>query len=641
MSSTRCQLWIAVFAGLIFFTNLGATGLWDMDEALYSTCAREMLQRNDWVVPWFNGAMFPEKPPLMFWNIMAGYGLFGINSEFGARFFSAVMGLATALAAFHLGRILFNLRVGLWAGLITASTLIFTISARAATADSPLALVTTLAFLWFVVGRDQGLGIKKTACGFATQGQSSPAWSIRFPCAVLMYACIGLGALAKGPVGVVLPIAALGAFLLFNDGWRNLPRAVWNMRPMTGILVLALVALPWYIEVGRRTDWVWPHQFLWKFNLRPFQTPILGHGDTSSFDRLLAALVSFLYYFYQIPAVLIGFFPWSVFLGPALVDAVRRLREKNGSEKMQASVILSAAKNLSRAGTLLAVCWFGAWFILWSVCKTKLSHYLLPAYPALALLTACFIDRWLSEPAGVARWALRNAWISMILVGVGIMIAVPFVTAVFLPGEWWIGSVGLILVLGGVFCWRATLHNQHRRAAVALAVTSALFLTAVFGFAAIRVDRFQNARPMIAAIRADEAKKGSELFSWKPGSKNSSDPFLSAPFSPIATYRFFRESTVFYARHQVTVCDDDPATKRSAQESLAEFLAKSKSSSKRSYVITTNEYEQEIMQTFPNQFTPIFRQPRFLDPGEMVVLRYEEGKGAKPSSSPPKNGFGK
>ena len=618
--SIRCQLGIAAFAGLIFFTNLGATGLWDMDEALYGTCAREMLQRNDWVVPWFNGAMFPEKPPLMFWNMMAGYGLFGINSEFGARFFSAVMGLATALAAFHLGRILFNLRVGLLAGLITASTLIFTLTARAATADSPLTLVTTLAFLWFVLGKGMR-GERREAedsepCGTVARGVSLTTGHgpLTTNCAVLMYACIGLAALAKGPVGVVLPIAALGVFLLFNDGWRNLPRAVWNMRPITGILVLAVVALPWYIEVGRRTDWAWPRQFLLEFNLRPFQQPILGHGDTSSFDRLLAAFVSFLYYFYQIPAVLIGFFPWSVFLGPTLVDVVGRLKKSE-------PVILSAAKNPSRSGTLLAVCWFGTWFVLWSVCKTKLPHYLLPAYPALALLTACFIDRWLSEPAGVSRWALRNAWISTIVVGVGIMIAVPFVTAAFLPGEWWIGSVGLILVFGGVFSWRATLHAQHQRAVVAFAVTSALFLTAVFGFAAIRVDRFQNARPMIAAIRADDGTKEPEVI------------------SPIATYRFFRESTVFYARHPVTVCDDDPSTKQTAQEALANFLAKSKSPSKRSYVITTDEYEREIAKAFPDQFTPIFRQRRFLAPGEMVVLRHEEGNGTTPASLPSKSAF--
>ena len=79
-----------------------------MDEALYTTCAREMLERGNWIVPWFNGEMFPEKPPLMFWTMMGGFELFGVN-ELGARFFSAVMGVGTALVAFHLGRILFNL----------------------------------------------------------------------------------------------------------------------------------------------------------------------------------------------------------------------------------------------------------------------------------------------------------------------------------------------------------------------------------------------------------------------------------------------------------------------------------------------------------------------------------------------------
>ena len=79
---------------------------------------------------------------------------------------------------------------------------------------------------------------------------------------------------------------------------------------------------------------------------------------------------------------------------------------------------------LARDGCVLASCWFGAWFVFWSICKTKLPHYLLPAYPALALLTACFIDRWLAAAdqklSFPPPWALRNAWISMILVGVGI-----------------------------------------------------------------------------------------------------------------------------------------------------------------------------------------------------------------------------
>jgi 4-amino-4-deoxy-L-arabinose transferase-like glycosyltransferase len=102
----------------------------------------------------------------MFWNMMAGYYLFGVN-ELGARFFSAVCGVGAALAAFHLGRILCNVRVGLWTGLISATTIIFTISARAATVDSALTFLTVLTFLFFVAARrgvkgvgarDQGMG---------------------------------------------------------------------------------------------------------------------------------------------------------------------------------------------------------------------------------------------------------------------------------------------------------------------------------------------------------------------------------------------------------------------------------------------------------------------------------------------------
>ena len=57
---------------------------------------------------------------------------------------------------------------------------------------------------------------------------------------------------------------------------------------------------------------------------------------------------------------------------------------------------------------MLALCWFGVWFVFWSICKTKLLHYLLPAYPALALLTACFIDRWLAAEKGSDPFASRR-----------------------------------------------------------------------------------------------------------------------------------------------------------------------------------------------------------------------------------------
>jgi 4-amino-4-deoxy-L-arabinose transferase-like glycosyltransferase len=585
----RYQLWVVAAASVIFFTNLGGAALWDMDEALYTTCAREMFQRGDWVVPMFNGQMFPEKPPLMFWTMMAGFEIFGVN-EFGARFFSAVFGVATALAAFHLGRILFNARVALWAGLITASTIIFTVSARAATVDSALTLTTTLAFLLFFIAR-----------------RRETTW----PALALMYACIGVAVLAKGPVGMVLPLAAMGFYLLLADGWRNVLRAAWWMRPFTAIIIVAAVALPWYVWVGFRTDGEWLRTFIVEYNLRPFKQPILGHGDASSLDRTLDALISISYYFYHIPAILVGFFPWAVFLGPTLVDTIRRIREKKGDRPIfvdhrcaAVPAKMGTVPPFSADGCLLASCWFGVWLVFWSVCKTKLPHYLLPAYPALALLTACFVDRWQTEPANIGRWHLRNAWLSMILVGVGIMIAIPIAAAIYLPGEAVLGLVGLIPLLGGAWCWWHTAHDRHRQAAIGFAVAAVVFLTAMFGFAALRVDRHQNAKPIIACIFADS---GIQKASGR-----------SAP--PIATYCFFRESMVYYAGYPVTRCENDQRTGRSARQELQTFLTKPKPS----YVITTDEHAPEIEKAFPAQFHVIFHQRCFGDPNkcrEVLVLR--------------------
>jgi len=669
----RYQLWIVAAASVIFFTNLGGTALWDMDEALYSTCAREMFQRGDWVVPMFNGQMFPEKPPLMFWTMMAGFELFGVN-EWGARFFSAVLGVGTALVAFHLGRILANDRVGLWTGLITASTLIFTISARAATVDSALTFVTTLAFLMFAIGWKKAArsGLPAEGSGVDDAGKPDPVLytpgpenlnadpktqnaksaanalgfvekaptplgshserseesaqepmgtkrsfaplrmttgffrqSLEMPYAVVMYACIGLAVLGKGPVGMLLPLAAMGLFLLVARGWRKLLSSARWMRPVTALLVVAAVAVPWYAWVGVRTHGEWLRVFFVEFNLRPFRQPILSHGDVSSFDFAMAALVSILYYFYQIPAVLCGFFPWAVFLGPTLADTIQRIRRRDDWWD----------------GCALASCWFGVWFLFWSICKTKLPHYLLPAYPALALLMALFIDRWQTAPGSLARWGLRNAWISMIVVGVGMTIAVPIVAVIFLPGETVLGLVGLIPVIGGGWCWWQTAHGRHAEALVAFAVTAVVFLTAIFGFAALRVDRHQNARPMIAAIRADcETRDMAVGKGSADQSHGRPSPEIGlAPFSPpIATYRFFRESTVFYAGYPVTTCDE--AANRSARQDLREFLAKPN----RSYVITTDEYTSEIDRDFPGRFHVLFRHPCFLRPGEMVVLRSQK-----------------
>jgi len=608
--------WIVVAASVICFTNLGRPALWDEDEPLYASCAREMCQRGDWVVPYYNGEMFPDKPPLMFWTMMLGYQLFGVT-ELGARFFSAVFAVVTAVVTYQLGRRLFCAEVGFWAGLIVPSSLIFTVSARAATVDSALTLATLLALSGFVAtgmgrlgsfGADElrsatgGAGGRRQQGGrvFGRRllgGRSWWAWA-------WFWFWLAVAVLAKGPVGLLLPAASVGLFLMIMNSlgrqeaarrqspgagrteptaadpggrglswWRRVwayglggmkvvasvwsPRnflaSLWRMRPLSGMVIVAAIAGPWFVQVAARNPEML-RQFLAKFNWRPFTQPILGHSGP---------------FWYYVPAVVIGFFPWSAFLGQSLVGLVRRFR----------------TPGQWTPGHLLLACWIGVWVIFWSVCRTKLPHYLLPIYPALSLMTALFLHELIRFPQRANwRW-LRLDLTSTMLVGVGLVVVFPAVAAFFVPSEWWLGLVGLILVAGAAVARRLAARRQVEWAVRVFAVMSVAWLTAIFGLAALRIDRHQVARPLMAEIEA--AGQGE----WQ-----------------VAVYRFLRPSLVFYAGQPVAVLRNE--------EDVARFLA----SSPRPYVITLDEHGERLKRLLPGQLEEVSRRPRFLRPGEVVVL---------------------
>ena len=572
----RHQAWIVVAAAIVFFTNLGATHLFDKDETLYASCAREMFQAGNWVVPTFNGDIFPDKPPLMYWLMMSGYALFGMT-EFAVRFWSAVLGIGTALATYHIGRLLFRAEVGFWAGLCVGSSIIFTVSARAATVDSALTFATTLAMLAFVVG----LRGRWREDSQPVDLKPSGTWGAM----ALMYAAMGVAVMAKGPIGVILPVGTIGLFLLLTTGKArepssqtesergvvargvgrlvgfarlltppNLLRTAWRMRPLTALAVVGVIVVPWFVMVGLKTDGVWLVKFFGEQNLGRAMNSMQGHSGTVLF---------------YVAAILIGFFPWSVFLGPSLTELTVRIRRHH----------------VWRSGYILTACWLGVYVVFWSLVSTKLPHYVLPAYPALALLTAAFVEGWIADPAHVRPCWGRNAAITMILVGVGILIAIPIVAAIFLPGEWPVALVGLIPAVGGVVYLYCLRRESPSRAMAVFAVTSVVFLTAIFGFAAVRIDRHQNAEVLLAAIRSS-----------------------SGETPDLAAYGFFKESYVFYAGRCVPHCVGPDA--------LREFLDRAE----RPYIITSDEQEEEVERYFPGRFRVLARRPRFLHSGEVVVL---------------------
>src|SRR5262249_50726586 len=160
----------------------------------------EMLESGNWVVPTFNGKLRVDKPALLYWLQLGAYEVFGVN-EFAARLPSALAALTTVLLAYELGRRTFgSASTGLLGGLIPASSVAFCAAARFANPDALLNLFTVLSLLLFWLGYSRG----------------GRLWFV--PPAVSM----GLAVLAKGPVGVVLPLTVIGLFLLWTRQLRRL-----------------------------------------------------------------------------------------------------------------------------------------------------------------------------------------------------------------------------------------------------------------------------------------------------------------------------------------------------------------------------------------------------------------------------------
>ncbi len=255
--------------------NLGGPSLWDIDEGNNAQAAREMYESGNVIVPTFNYKLRVDKPVLLYWLQASAYHVCGVN-EFAARLPSALAALLAALVTYELGRRLFGQSAGLLAGLILASSVAFCGAAHFANPDALLNLCTVLTLwcFWNHYSRERG-GWWLLGCGAAS----------------------GLGMLAKGPVGLLLPMTVTMVFLL----WRRELRRLWDLRLLGASVLFLLVALPWYIWVGLETKGEWLIGFFWKHNVQRAVGAMENHGGP---------------FYYYVLVLIAGLTPWSIFLGP-------------------------------------------------------------------------------------------------------------------------------------------------------------------------------------------------------------------------------------------------------------------------------------------------------------------------------------
>lgn len=335
----------------------------DRDEPRFAEASREMLQRGDFVVPYLNNRYRFDKPPFTYWAQVASYHVFGDN-DFAARLPTEIAAAATALLLFAWGRRISGDQVGWWAALMFTVCVQSFIHGKAAVADMWLVLFVTAAH-W------AGYELLRDRLGGAVTGsaQLQRRWWWVF------YLSLALAFLAKGPIGWT-PLLAAAATKIF------LPEVKLNRRFLfaTGLaLTLALVAV-WGIPALVRTHGEFFNVGIGKHVVARSVVAMEGHGGKSIWSYFATLPFYFI-------TVFISFAPWSVKL-PWLTRKLWRDRDP-----LDAYLIAGAA----------------VIFIIFTLVKTKLPHYTLPAFPLLALLLA----KSLPSLADPQRFVRRTAAVAL------------------------------------------------------------------------------------------------------------------------------------------------------------------------------------------------------------------------------------
>ena len=350
-----------------FFLFLGNRDLWYPDEPDIGEPAREMLLRGDWVVPTLNGSWWIDYPPMVYWLCMIVCTLFGAISEFALRIPSALSATALILAVCRFVSVRQSAAAGICAGLVLATSPQFAWQAVNVHPD--------MVFACF-----QGIGL--FAC-VAAADRTGWRWLALH---VAGFLCFAIAFLTKGPLGLLLPGFVLSLWLLSYRQWGR-----WLTLAPLAVVTLAAV-LPWYLALGERIGHanVWHH--FWAQNFARFTSGQRGHLQP---------------WYYFLKMIWADFGLWT----PPLV----------------ALIVIKWRQLWADRWQRLALLWFLGMFIFFTIATTKRQVYLLPAYPAAAILIGSWLGRCIdhrSQPAEFLKTTLWLRYLTILVTVFGIAIAV-------------------------------------------------------------------------------------------------------------------------------------------------------------------------------------------------------------------------
>jgi 4-amino-4-deoxy-L-arabinose transferase-like glycosyltransferase len=388
----------------IWFLTLDARHLLKSDEGRYAEIAREMVASGDWVTVRYNGLKYFEKPPFHLWMTALAFKAFGIG-EWQARLWVALSGAAGIVVFAFAAERWFGSRVGLLTALVLLATPAWILGGHFNSLDMSVSGALACVLAGVLLAQHP-----------QTQGRRRQGWML------FAWSAVAVAVLTKGLIGLVLPGLTLIVYsLLARD------RQIWRRLSLgTGVLLMLAITLPWFVLVSLRNP-EFPRFFFIHEHWQRY-TSIVHHRDAPVW--------------YFVPVLVAGFLPWT---GLAWHMGTIIGRER-GAEGLRP--------------TLLLAVWATTIFVFFSLSGSKLAGYILPVFPALAVLAALALEK-IQAPT----WN-RYMLVLIALVSLGLL-AAPFLSRLgsdatqsqefraYVP--WAIGA-GLVAFLG----LGLALYKNHR-----------------------------------------------------------------------------------------------------------------------------------------------------------------------------------
>ena len=448
--------WLAALllaAALPYLVNLGASSIWDANEAFYAQTPREMIEARDYVTPSFNFQLRMNKPVLSYWNVAASYHLFGV-SEWSERLPIAIGGLVIIATAYGLGYLLGGTTAGLLAALVLAASPRVLLLARRIIIDVHITMWMSLILLFFALSETR---VERRRLYLS-----------------LMYVAAGFGVLTKGPVAVFIPAVV---FFIYLASQKRLGDIRHMMLP-AGAVISLTIAVPWYFLLYREYGWEYIGAFIVGENLGRYATAV---GEQSR-----GAL-------FYVPVMLVDLFPWSLLIPASMWWAVR-------------------AKFQNRVARLL-VFWIATVVVFFSLSGTKEDLYILPIVAAEAALIGAMLSAAIEgpQPARLAMAATAATACLLVAAGAGLWWAFAVDVRYSLSG---VTLEATAAIAGGIAAIAMALRGKVLTASSAMATGVVVIAWCVVLCTLPDFERYKPVRPFAEVIRS-RASVGAIVGSYK------------------------------------------------------------------------------------------------------------------------------